>query len=89
VVIKEGDPIILEGTVDDTSITHVTLFMNDVPIKIKANNGRFKRKVFIPRGRITTFRVMARAQDGTAGYSALHTVYVQDNPRTSCCLFFF
>ncbi len=72
--VREGDPIIVEGTVDDPTITKVTLFMNRVPIKIKAKNGRFRRKVFIPRGRITSFRAMAKNLEGTSGYSALHTV---------------
>jgi hypothetical protein len=72
--VKEGDPIIVSGTIDNPSITQATLYLNGIPIKMKVVNGRFKKKVFLPNTRITTFRVMARNKNSPPGYSALHTI---------------
>ena len=74
--IKEGDPIMVEGVIDDPSIDIVTLLMNKIPIQVKVQNGRFSRKVFMPAGRVATFRVMAKSKSGAVGYSALHTILV-------------
>jgi len=71
---KEGDPIVVSGTISDPTITEATLLLNRVPIKLKVENGRFRRKIFLPAGRINTFRVMAKNKNGVVGYSALHTV---------------
>jgi hypothetical protein len=72
--VKEGDPIIVSGTIDDNSITHATLYLNGIPIKMKVVNGIFKKKIFMPNSRVTTFRVMAQPKNSPPGYSALHTV---------------
>lgn len=84
--IMEGDAVVVRGTVGDPRITQATLFLNNVPIKIKIENGSFRRKIFIPRGRVITFRVMATNQEGGVGYSPIHTLlsgYETDifNPR--------
>ncbi len=71
---KEGDLIIVEGTVNDLTIKQAVLLLNQVPIKLKIKNGRFRRKIFLPPTRITTFRITAKNEAGVMGYSALHTV---------------
>ncbi len=72
--VKEGDPIIVSGSIDNRAITRATLLLNGIPIKLKVLNGRFKKKIFMPNTRITTFRVMAQNKNSPPGYSALHTI---------------
>ncbi len=72
--VKDGDPVIVAGTIDDSSITRAILLLNGIPIKLKVVNGRFKRKIFMPKTRITTFRVMAQNKNSPPGYSAMHTI---------------
>jgi hypothetical protein len=72
--IMEGDAVLVNGTVSDPRITQATLLLNNIPIKIKIKNGVFRRKIFMPRGRVITFRIMATNQEGGAGYSPMHTI---------------
>jgi hypothetical protein len=72
--VREGDPVIVSGTIDDRSVTRATLLLNGIPIKLKVIDGRFTKKVFMPNTRITTFRVMAQNKNSPPGYSALHTI---------------
>ncbi len=72
--VKEGDPIIVSGNIDDTSIAQATLYLNGIPIKIRVENGRFEKKVFMPNSRITTFRIMAQTKNSPPGYSSMHTI---------------
>ena len=72
---QEGDEVLVIGTVDDETITQATLLLNGIPLPpMKVVNGVFKRKVFLPGTRATTFRVMAKNKSGVVGYSPLHTV---------------
>ncbi len=72
--IREGDVILVQGTVSDRKISQVTLLLNNIPIKIKVKNGVFRRKIFMPRGRVITFRIMATNKKGGVGYSPMHTI---------------
>jgi hypothetical protein len=83
---KAGQAIWVEGTVSDPTVTNATLFLNEIPIKMKVRNGSFKKKVFLPDNKINTFRVMAIGADGIPGHSAKHTVLAGydidiNNPR--------
>jgi len=71
----EGDEILVLGTVDDETIQKATLYLNGIPLQpMSVINGVFKRKVFLPNTRTTTFRVMAKSKSGVIGYSPMHTV---------------
>jgi hypothetical protein len=72
--VKEGDAIIVSGTIDTPEISQATLFLNGIPIRVRVTNGRFKKKIFMPNTRITTFRIMAKNKNSPPGYSALHTI---------------
>jgi hypothetical protein len=83
---KAGDPVIVEGRIDDVWITQAKLLLNNVPIPLKVKGGRFRRKIFLPETRVTTFRIMATGKNGQTGYSSLHTVLIGydidiQNPR--------
>ncbi len=73
---KAGDPVIVEGEIDDHWITKAKLLLNGVPIALKVKKGHFKRKIYLPETRVTTFRIMATGRNGQTGYSSLHTVLI-------------
>lgn len=72
---QEGDELEVAGTVDDHTVQEVTLLLNGIPLPpMPVREGIFKRKIFLPNTRITTFRVMAKSRSGVVGYSSQHTV---------------
>lgn len=73
---RANDPVIVEGTIDDQWITKAKLLLNGVPIALKVKKGHFKRKIYLPETRVTTFRIMATGRNGQIGYSSLHTVLI-------------
>jgi hypothetical protein len=84
--VREGDQLIVEGTISDLTITQAILLVNKVPIELEVRNGHFKKQIFLPKGRVITFRVMAKNKNGVLGYSPLHTALSAhetevDNPR--------
>ncbi|MFQ5645450.1 MAG: cell envelope integrity protein TolA [bacterium] len=79
---KEGDTIVVEGKVEDRTIRKAILFFNKRPVRLRVINGMFHKKVFMPAGRIATFRVMALTRRRAKIYSRMHTVlsgYDSDN----------
>ncbi|MFQ5645695.1 MAG: hypothetical protein ACE5GM_02090 [bacterium] len=83
---KEGDSVMVRGILDDKRIRRAILFLNNSPIRITVNNGQFRYKVYLPKGQVSTFRVMAVNRDGGVGYSPMHTVItgeenILSNPR--------
>jgi hypothetical protein len=72
--VKQGEPIIVEGTIDDYSITKATLLLNRTPIPLEVKNGRFHKSINLPAGTIFVFRIMAQNQNGVRGFSPAHTV---------------
>ncbi len=72
---REGDEVLVMGSVDDVNVQEAVLLLNGIPLPpMQVFNGVFKRKIFLPNTRITTFRVMAKSRKGVTGYSAIHTV---------------
>jgi len=83
---KEGDKILVAGTISDTTIKQAILLLNNTKIRMKVKNGKFKHKVFLPGSRVNTFRVSATSKNGMTGYSNLHTILIGadfdiNNPR--------
>jgi hypothetical protein len=72
--VKQGETIIVEGTIDDPSINSATLLLNQTPIPLTVKNGRFHKRVILPGGTIFVFRVMAQNKDGVRAFSPAHTV---------------
>ncbi len=72
--VKFGEPVLVEGTIDDLNIIKATLLINQTPIPLKVKNGHFRKEVTLPKGKIFVFRVMAKNKNGTRGFSPAHTV---------------
>jgi hypothetical protein len=72
--VKQGEAIIVEGTINDPSITKATLLLNRTPIPLEVKNGHFQKRINLPAGTIFLFRVMAQNQNGVRGFSPAHTV---------------
>lgn len=84
--LKEGDMILVAGTINDKSIKTALLILNNSKIKIKVRKGRFQHKIFLPANRVNTFRISATGLNGMIGYSPLHTILIGasfdiNNPR--------
>ena len=84
--LREGDMIMVRGTINDKTIKRATLILNNTSIRMKVVNGVFQHKIFLPGSRVNTFRISATGKHNTTGYSPLHTVLIGadfdiNNPR--------
>lgn len=84
--LREGDKVLVSGIINDKTIKHATLLLNNVQIKIKVKDGKFRHKIFLPGSRVNTFRISATGRNGMTGYSNMHTILIGadfdiNNPR--------
>ncbi len=72
--IKQGDAVIVSGTIKNAFTNKAILLLNGVSLDLPVEDGRFEKTIYMPNTKITTFRVMAQNRGTHPGYSALHTV---------------